>query len=120
MAKRYSPFDIGALCNLVSWLPSVGSPIVEIEKKEGGFNKALLMKAESGRALLAKIPCRNIVPRQYGTASEVAVLKLGRCAGSCNANANSSSQKPLADPSGRGVNMEREQHEPGPIRVYRT
>ncbi|KAM0091445.1 hypothetical protein ACP6JD_005184 [Aspergillus fumigatus] len=74
-AKRYSPFDIRELCRMVSALPRVaGSPITRIEKKEGGYNKALLMTAENGTNILAKIPCRNIVPRWYGTASEVAVL----------------------------------------------
>lgn len=76
-AKRYSPFDIDALCGIVSSLPSVGSPIRRVEKKEGGYNKALLMTAENGRTVIAKVPCRNIVPRQYGTASEVAVLQFG-------------------------------------------
>lgn len=78
-AKRYSPFDIRELCRMVSALPRVaGSPITRIEKKEGGYNKALLMTAENGTNILAKIPCRNIVPRWYGTASEVAVLDFGR------------------------------------------
>lgn len=76
-AKRYSRFNVGALCDQVSSLPSVNSPIVRITKKEGGYNKALVMKAENGRTVLAKIPCNNIVPRRYATASEVAVLKLG-------------------------------------------
>ncbi|KAI9930737.1 hypothetical protein ASPWEDRAFT_471884 [Aspergillus wentii DTO 134E9] len=75
LAKRYSPFDLKALCRLVSDLPQVASPIRSINKKEGGFNKALLMKAENGNTVIARIPCRNIVPREYGTASEVAVLK---------------------------------------------
>jgi hypothetical protein len=78
LAKRYSPFNVDALCHRVSSLPTVQSPIVKINKKEGGYNKALLMTAQNGRTVLAKIPCRNIVPRQYGTASEVAVLELGR------------------------------------------
>lgn len=77
LAKRYSPFDIDALCGIVSALPSVGAPIRRVEKKEGGYNKALLMTAENGRTVIAKVPCRNIVPRQYGTASEVAVLQFG-------------------------------------------
>ncbi|RHZ44170.1 phosphotransferase family protein [Aspergillus thermomutatus] len=76
LAKRYSPFDIQELCRMVSSLPRVaGSPITKLEKKEGGYNKALLMTAENGTKILAKVPCRNIVPRWYGTASEVAVLK---------------------------------------------
>ena len=78
LAKRYSSFNVDALCHKVSSLPTVNSPIVKINKKEGGYNKALLMTADNGRTILAKIPCRNIVPPRYSTASEVAVLELGR------------------------------------------
>lgn len=77
LAKRYARFDIDALCKVVSSLPSVGSPIVKINKKEGGYNKALLMKAENGITVIGKVPCLNIVPPLYATASEVAVLKFG-------------------------------------------
>lgn len=77
LAKRHATFDIDALCQMVSALPAVGAPIVKINKKEGGYNKALLMTAENGRTVIAKIPCPNIVPREYGTASEVAVLQFG-------------------------------------------
>jgi hypothetical protein len=76
-AKRYSTFDIDALCQMVAALPTVQSPIVKIDKREGGYNKALMMAAENGREVIAKIPCGNIVPREYGTASEVAVLQFG-------------------------------------------
>lgn len=76
LAKRYSPFDIGALCQLVSSI--IDSPITKIDKREGGYNKALLMTGESGHTVIAKIPCPNIVPHEYGTASEVAVLKFGK------------------------------------------
>lgn len=77
LAKRYSPFNVDALCRTVSSLPSVNSPVCQVVKKEGGYNKALLMTTENGRMVIAKVPCRNIVPRQYGTASEVAVLEFG-------------------------------------------
>lgn len=80
LAKRYSPFDIGALCQLVSSI--IHSPIVKIDKREGGYNKALLMTGENGQAVIAKIPCPNIVPHEYGTASEVAALKFGMSASS--------------------------------------
>lgn len=75
LTKRYSPFDVGALCQLVSSI--IKSPIVKIDKREGGYNKALLMTGENGHTVIAKIPCPNIVPHEYGTASEVAVLKFG-------------------------------------------
>lgn len=82
LAKRYSPFDISALCQRVSSI--LDSPIVKIDKREGGYNKALLMTAENGHSVIAKIPCPNIVPRGYGTASEGAVLKFGMDC--CNAH----------------------------------
>ncbi|GFF69721.1 hypothetical protein IFM47457_02457 [Aspergillus lentulus] len=41
---------------------------------ESGFNKALLMTAENGREVIAKIPCPSVVPVRYSTASEVATL----------------------------------------------
>lgn len=75
LAKRYSPFDIGALCQLVSSI--INSPVATIDKREGGHNKALFMTGENGETVIAKIPCPNIVPHEYGTASEVAVLKFG-------------------------------------------
>lgn len=62
-AKRYSTFDIDALCQVVAALPTMQSPIIKINKKEGGYNKALIMTAENGRQVIAKIPCGNIVPR---------------------------------------------------------
>ncbi|KAJ9299928.1 hypothetical protein DTO271G3_2812 [Paecilomyces variotii] len=41
---------------------------------EGGFNKALLMSAENGKEVIAKIPLVRIVPSKYVTESEVATL----------------------------------------------
>ena len=78
MAKRYVKFDVDALCSLVSSLPSVSSPIFKIDKMEGGFNKAMLMTAENGKEIIAKIPCPNIVPAVFSTASEAAVLDYGK------------------------------------------
>ncbi|GIK04054.1 hypothetical protein Aspvir_008129 [Aspergillus viridinutans] len=75
MSKRYAKFDLDALCSLVSSLPSVSSPISNIEKMEGGFNKALLMTAENGKEVIAKIPRPAVVPSRYSTASEVATLE---------------------------------------------
>ncbi|KAL8948289.1 MAG: hypothetical protein Q9222_005510 [Ikaeria aurantiellina] len=42
---------------------------------EGGFCKALLMTTESGREVVAKIPCPNAGRAMYSTASEAAVLQ---------------------------------------------
>jgi hypothetical protein len=46
---------------------------------EGGFSKALRMTKEDGTEVIAKIPCPNAGPASYTTASEVAVMKYGKC-----------------------------------------
>lgn len=51
------------------------SPIEAIEKFEGGFSKALLMRKEDGREIIVKIPFPIDGPPKYTTASEVAVLE---------------------------------------------
>lgn len=35
------------------------------------------MTAENGKQVIAKIPCPNMIPFEYATASEVAVLEFG-------------------------------------------
>ncbi|KAE8151005.1 kinase-like domain-containing protein [Aspergillus avenaceus] len=77
-SKRYVGFDLDALCTLVSSLPSISSPISKVDKMEGGFNKAILMTAENGKEVIAKIPCTSVVPSGYSTASEAAVLEYVR------------------------------------------
>lgn len=56
---------------------SVGhdSPICAIEKLEGGFSKALLLRKADGSELIAKMPFSIAGPPKYTTASEVAVLR---------------------------------------------
>lgn len=77
-AQRYAKFDVDALCTLVSSLPSVSSPISKIDKMEGGFNKALLMTAENGKEVIAKIHFPKLVPPKYSTASKAAVMDFGK------------------------------------------
>ncbi|KAE8359194.1 hypothetical protein BDV27DRAFT_149801 [Aspergillus caelatus] len=60
-ARRYANFDVDALCSLASFLPSVSSPISKIDKMEGGFNKVMLMTAENGKEIVAKMPFPRIV-----------------------------------------------------------
>ncbi|KAH7402429.1 kinase-like domain-containing protein [Pyrenochaeta sp. MPI-SDFR-AT-0127] len=72
--KRHVRFDASSLCELVGSLSESVSPVIAIEKLEGGFSKALLMKRADGTEIVAKIPCRNAGPPHYTTASEVAVL----------------------------------------------
>jgi hypothetical protein len=68
-------FNIGALCDIAAVAGDEPSPIITIEKMEGGFSKALLMKKENGQEVIAKIPCRIAGPACLTTASEVGVLE---------------------------------------------
>ena len=72
--RRYIRFDIDQLCNIAAAIGPF-SPIQSIEKMEGGFSKALLMRKEDGSEMVAKIPFPHTGPAKYTTASEVAVLK---------------------------------------------
>ncbi|KAL4895168.1 hypothetical protein BDV59DRAFT_192098 [Aspergillus ambiguus] len=54
------------------------SRIATIEKMEGGFSKALLMKKENEDEVIAKISCRIAGPTHLTTASEVGVLQYVR------------------------------------------
>ena len=53
-AKSYVEFDVDKLCELVSSIASIASPVTKIDKMEGGFNKALLMTTESGSGVIAQ------------------------------------------------------------------
>ena len=75
MSKRYAKFDIDALCSLISTLPSISSPIIKTDKMERGFYKALLMTAENGNEIVAKITCPKLVPSEYSVTSKAAVLE---------------------------------------------
>ena len=76
-AQRYVKFDVDKLCELVTSITRQASPVCKIEKREGGFSKALMMTMENGAEVVAKIPCRNAGQAKYLTASEVAVLEYG-------------------------------------------
>lgn len=70
-------FDIDALCDAAAAAGDEPSRITTIEKMEGGFSKALLMKKENGNEVVAKIPCRIAGPTHLTTASEVGALEYG-------------------------------------------
>ncbi|KAH9881159.1 hypothetical protein J1614_001654 [Plenodomus biglobosus] len=72
--RRYVRFDIDKLCAVAAEAGS-SSPITAIDKMEGGFSKALIMRKEDGSEVVAKIPFPIAGPPKYTTASEVAVLK---------------------------------------------
>jgi hypothetical protein len=69
-------FDVERLCEIAA---STGrqkySPVRAIEKMEGGFSKALLLRKQDGSEIIAKIPFPIAGPPKYTTASEVAVLQ---------------------------------------------
>ncbi|KAH2815168.1 hypothetical protein KXV23_002917 [Aspergillus fumigatus] len=73
--RRYVRFDVDALCNVAVVADDEPSPIITIEKMEGGFSKALLIQKENGKEGIAKVPCRIAGPAGLTTASEVGVLE---------------------------------------------
>ncbi|PPJ50234.1 hypothetical protein CBER1_07207 [Cercospora berteroae] len=73
-SRRHLEFNVDELCSLASRIGSK-SAIREIEKLEGGFSKALLLKKTDGSELVAKLPFKIAGPSHYTTASEVAVLQ---------------------------------------------
>ncbi|KAM5439426.1 hypothetical protein MferCBS31731_004522 [Microsporum ferrugineum] len=74
--QRYVKFNLDALCTLAATAGGgQASPVRVVEKIEGGFSKALLMKKQNGMEVVAKIPCRNSGSAVYTTESEVATLK---------------------------------------------
>lgn len=77
-SKRFVRFDVDRLCDVIAGISGTGAlPVSTIEKMEGGFSKALLMKTVDGSEYIVKIPCPNAGRPMYCTASEVAVLDFG-------------------------------------------
>ncbi|KAJ9261706.1 hypothetical protein DTO195F2_3964 [Paecilomyces variotii] len=76
--RRYVKFNIDALCDVAAVAGDESSRITTIEKMEGGFSKALLMRKENGKEIIAKIPTRIAGPTCLTTASEVGVLEYVR------------------------------------------
>ncbi|CAN9242061.1 unnamed protein product [Alternaria alternata] len=73
--RRYVKFDVDQLCAVAATTDGKHSPVCAIEKMEGGFSKALLLRKEDGTEVVAKIPCTIAGPPKYTTASEVAILR---------------------------------------------
>ncbi|KAJ5211222.1 Aminoglycoside phosphotransferase [Penicillium cf. griseofulvum] len=78
LSRRYVRFDLDALCNTASTAGGNTSPIIAIEKMEGGFSKAFLMRKDNGTEVIAKIPCRIAGPPSLTTSGEVGVLEYVR------------------------------------------
>ncbi|CAK3795388.1 Hypothetical predicted protein [Lecanosticta acicola] len=72
--RRYLKFDLNELCSIASRTGTT-SAVTEVEKIEGGFSKALLLKKLDGTEVVAKLPFKIAGPAHYTTASEVAVLQ---------------------------------------------
>lgn len=88
-------FDLDALCDASAAAGPEPSPITAVEKMEGGFSKAFLMKRKNGTEVIAKLPCRNAGPPKLTTASEVAVLQYSMCHShieGCRLNSRNSSK----------------------------
>lgn len=84
ISKRFVHFDVDRLCDVIAGISgTVASPVSKIEKMEGGFSKALLVKTMDGSEYIAKVPCPNAGKPMYGTASEVAVLDFGKTSTYC-------------------------------------
>jgi hypothetical protein len=73
--RRHVKFDVDRLCAVAASTGEQHSPVRAVEKMEGGFSKALLLRKEDGNEIVAKIPFRIAGPPKYTTASEVAVLE---------------------------------------------
>lgn len=69
-------FDIHQLCGVAATVGSA-SNVTTIEKMEGGFCKALLMKKADGTEIVAKIPTKLAGSPRFTTASKVSTLKYG-------------------------------------------
>jgi hypothetical protein len=112
--RRYVTFDVDRLCEVAA---STGgqkySPVLAIEKMEGGFSKAMLLRKEDGSEIVAKIPFPIAGPPKYTTASEVAVLQYRKFPNvhplvSCNFNGtpyNSTCAYPSPRPQGSGMEL---------------
>jgi hypothetical protein len=78
LSRRHVRFDLDKLCTAVTAATGGDcSPVIAIDKMEGGFSKALLMQKADGTQFIAKIPCRVAGPPSLTTAGEVGVLEYG-------------------------------------------
>ncbi|CAG8390050.1 unnamed protein product [Penicillium salamii] len=82
-AERRIPFDVDALARVASH--SVGRHVNGVASitnlAEGGFNRVLQVTFDDGYAVLARLPYKTTVPKQYAVVSEAATLTLLRAHG---------------------------------------
>jgi hypothetical protein len=60
MAQRYIKFDVAALHQVVASV--CNSPVVSMEKKEGLFNKTLMVTLANGKKVAARIKASSTIP----------------------------------------------------------
>ncbi|KAJ5121107.1 uncharacterized protein N7515_009068 [Penicillium bovifimosum] len=75
LRRRYVRFDVDELCNITAAVGGKASQVTAIDKLEGGFSKAFLMRKENGSEAIAKIPCDIAGPPTLTTAGEVGALE---------------------------------------------
>jgi hypothetical protein len=75
LSRRYVRFDLDALYSAAATTGEASSHIIAIDKIEGGFSKAFLIKWADRTEVIAKILCRITSPPLLVTASEVGVLE---------------------------------------------
>lgn len=63
------------LCNTAAAAGGKYSPVTAIDKMEGGFSKAFLIRKENRSEVIAKIPCHIAGPPTLTTAGEVGALE---------------------------------------------
>jgi hypothetical protein len=73
-ARRYVKFNVDQLCDVVAAVGEQSSPVYTIEKMEGGFSRALLLRRKDESEIIAKILFSIAGPLGYTTTLEVAVL----------------------------------------------
>ncbi|KAG2347161.1 hypothetical protein BDR05DRAFT_958638 [Suillus weaverae] len=76
MAQRYIKFDVAALHRVIATV--CASPVVSMEKKEGLFNKTLMVTLANGKKVAARIKNPIAGPDHLMTSSEVATMDFVR------------------------------------------
>lgn len=70
---RYIKFNFDRLFEAVSLCPGATS-VESVEKREGGFSKAFVVKMDNGSSVFVKFPTSDVGERRYVTNSEVATV----------------------------------------------
>ena len=71
---RYIDFDLAALQAKVIKLCSGAKAIVQCERRDGGYNRALLFACDNGQRVVARLPTKRAGPPRLTTNSEVATI----------------------------------------------